>query len=817
MDPMHSHNFQLYQQQKHEFKLNMTLMYSYVGVFADMLTSAENITGKSNEFSSAVLPWKHRSENHQTSKNIVPHESSLTSVDQLQNLISKQQQQWMEKNLVEYTPIQLVVYLDSNFDRKASVIISNNIKCEKEITVSGLLPNDIIPRDARLCIQAYLTTTNQYGAKCWSEGGITSFSIHDLLKEHHKASSDNKKAFIKSGLHIHTTPSNILKGKVGLLMNHISFDSHVPSSSQRQPSQNRMITTSKLGYNIKFTKMTKTMNTKTNREYIMKIIGGYLQRFSVEQSLFKDNYIKGTDKIKCPLDPSEITVANSQICLPFAAYTMYEVPKVSTGYWYNALEILSNREGFENSSQFKDYFFKKASLERKASLSMALICQYTHLMEYVSDRTANKSGMKINIEMFGDALRTLCGDCEDEGLSIGQMFDAFVQHKSSQFKKKIDHRYYTPDGSAILMEMHQILHQYIPFICIEGVTTSHAQNQHDIKTRSVTGAHAAIKAIPKDYLADCIARWNPTHPIIKDLIVHPKYSRTQDEYTESVLPVLIGEGTGMLNPGGDPDPSPRSRNLVYHCRALQVCKKPLMPLKGSSPFYVAILFGSTNRFLFSHRIGSFHFCKKINSNSRRGGSNNRRGMSIESDYTYGVLFKSLIQKDPNLMIIPYGFSNKTKATSKNGHSCEFTQQEISVMHHVSKTRVPPMPIISPQESTIHHQQQQHGSQNTINDMMLSSIDYNVNHVVLSSIESSTTNISYNHRINYNGDYKEYKKRLHNIHVYTTDVHITPQFGAEVTAYIKKNKYAIKGFHYALERHSNKVSYWRLTFECDEHV
>lgn len=475
----------------------------------------------------------------------------------------------------------------------------------------------------------------------------------------------------------------------------------------------------------------------------------YNLEYETETRCFENNS-EFAKNINCPYYPSQLTVDDSKRCfLPYAAYACHETPCISTAYWFNALKIITHRRCFKTLASFSDSVFKcslnhmsEENLTTACSLSMEMICQYVWLMEYIPDSTVNpKTGKKINIELFGCALRSYSGDCDDLTLAILQMFDNFTAHSfdlyaclnseavRTVFAQSCDNDKDTIDGeikSAVhcLLKMQTILRNYIPIVCIEGVTTSHAQNLQNLeKTDDITGAHAAIKCLPEYYFRQCISRCQPNHPLgINGPPIPHSYqppSKDQDRcgHCETIhdkdvnisagkascepklkcrayincqhcgggggsgkkkasdwsftsmpdkcsangpvskeenvsyepwqkrVPIVIGEGTGELNCGGEIDPcSTKNRGLVYRCKALESTKKPLYTNLKKSPFYKMILFGSCNRFLKGFRTGTFRFCTKETSFD-----------GSQEVYKRGVSFEDLINKRDNVYIIPYGW------------------------------------------------------------------------------------------------------------------------------------------------------------------
>lgn len=451
-----------------------------------------------------------------------------------------------------------------------------------------------------------------------------------------------------------------------------------------------------------------------------KCMEEYSMEYKKEDATFSD-WIEGADQVHCPFYPSQVTINDTRLFLPFASYMCYEPVTIDRQYWINAFIIMCSRRGYDSINSYLKSVMDdndEYMASQIAICAMDMICQLPHSMEYISDQFIDPITKKIKkIENFGDALFAYCGDCEDLSSAIFQLFDDFVLRQSFKVLESDDDKESTKTILMILKHMQTVLGIYIPFLCIEGVSCASAQNQHELKSQQhhkeeeeeesvkITGAHAAIKFIPRTYFKQCLEQWRPNHPIAQlkpqDLnfkvdtrrvcggpFKHlPFIDNNNSNNNESVLypwesdmPILIGEGTGMLNSGGEDDPcyDVSLRKLIYTCKAMKASKKPLYPPKGTSPFYKAILFGCTNRFIRDYNIGSFRFCKKTNTSSVFG-------LHKSTEFHRGILFADLIAMDPNIAVIPYGDLSKDKS--------EFDNLTLHIMEDTLKVRLKLKPIL----------------------------------------------------------------------------------------------------------------------------
>ena len=462
----------------------------------------------------------------------------------------------------------------------------------------------------------------------------------------------------------------------------------------------------------------------------------YFEEYERENAYFKD-WITGADNINCPFYPSQVTLMDTRIFLPYVAYALYEPSLVSQTYWMDALKIASSRRGFDTLDEYCNAFLddSKTSLESRAIQAMDMVCQLAHTMEYIADQVVDPVTKEVKkIEIFGDALFTSNGDCDDLASAVFQMFDDFSLRQRFHVVPSASGTALYAKVIDVLILMQTILKRYVPFMCIEGVTSASAQNQHDIEETVITGAHAAIKCLPLWYVQKCVANWNPNHPIadsskrisfgvntshvpggpfnyVPFAVKTDSNNNEKDTNSwEKDLPVLIGEGTGMLNSGGEKDPCPLAgfRRYVYASKATKCSKKHLYPPKGTSPFYVAILFASTNRFV-ECGVGTFRFCVK----------------TPDGDFRRGVLFPDLVAMKEDVCIVPYGDakdhvkfepvttagssssspppppSSSSSSSSSNAavirkrpYRKEFTNTQLHILREALKTRLKPKPVVS---------------------------------------------------------------------------------------------------------------------------
>lgn len=348
--------------------------------------------------------------------------------------------------------------------------------------------------------------------------------------------------------------------------------------------------------------------------------------------------------------------STTPLLMPMPAYLMTETPKSSPVWWNQQLEILASRQNFASLNDFLIQF-PNMELKQKATFTTMLISQYVQTLEYVSDKTNGRA-----IEMFGDALAMKCGDCEDLALAIKQMMNSYSE---------VNHIL------PVLKEMQDITRQYVYLFCLEGVTATHTQNDKDFK-EDINGAHAAIKALPRDYFGECVGRWDPLHALAQ--------LKVTDIY-KNKLPVLVGEGTGMLFPVGKSDGHEYLRKQIGDAvKSLQVIKKYLYNAPTDSKFYKQIMLGATAEFMDNYRCATFYFTTKQVSDKG------------ETQFGKGVPFSLLVQRSSEVILRPASFNEPIKVplritTSTGSEQCaynpEFTMEQTLLMQNVVRTRMPP--------------------------------------------------------------------------------------------------------------------------------
>lgn len=660
-------------------------------------------------------------------------------------------------------PIYITLYLDSDFYDSFPITIkvesNKNLKdrmhiINENVRLRGRI-NLPIDKHAKLCMQVYITTISDTGALCKIDFGNGTIDIHKLMnksKSNNNNDDDNDEHdfFLK----IHTLPMNPTKSTLKLSKFQFNYDSLNSTISE------------KIKYNkaLLFSEQSdEYSNSIDNYNIVSRKMMEYLEESNIFDSSF-DHFMGGVN-INCYSNPSQITLDNSDLSLPMASFIYSRDIHTTEQFWIHQLTLyatrflLSKREWSQKHyknimndyydqktllNHFSDYF-KKGSINIKASMAMNMLSQYVQMLEYITDVTI-KSNRKVNIELFGDAIASQSGDCEDFALAIYLLLKSFLKMK-----------FHNNGYDYIFLEMQRILSAYIPLVMIEGVTSNSVQNVkeqgsdngQDIRLNNkdnggsnkkmapkLKGGHSSLKMIPYNIFCKYLSTWSPSHKLTKDLINESvKFYNSNRDLVD--LTILIGEGTGMLESGIINDEMEKERIDLYSHPIMEKIKKPLIPpVRSISPFYQALIYGFSERFIDTHGIGSFLFCthnytndyipsSSIHSSKQNRGRHVNNNNDNDESLLYnmdkriigkGCTFSDFINVKDNVMIIP------NYKTSYSNESSEFDPFIIKVMKNVSKTRIPP-PLLNITLGNIENVQ---SNSKFINDTQESTYEYKNN-------------------------------------------------------------------------------------------
>lgn len=348
------------------------------------------------------------------------------------------------------------------------------------------------------------------------------------------------------------------------------------------------------------------------------------------------------------------------------------------------------------------------------SIGVGLMSQYAQMLDYNADYTYDRlTRKKLIVESFGNAIPNHAADCEDSSHCNYCFFEAFTSAKTESDLKDIS-GISSNDRIGpfikLLLQIQALLRQYVPFLIIEGVTAAKVQdnstNKQDaakalpqtLETVTISGAHASVKLIPYPFLLACLSR---SPEVVKSsmgpLLEHVKttmdneinknmdmlcsiYSNYVIDYHKTkkyILPILIGEGTGILEGGilGEPNlRSKQDRAFVYDWPFENASKMPIiLDDRTQSPFYKTLVFGITHRFMDALNIGTFHFATK-------------RKNTL---FYRSCLYSDFISMGDTVTIIPnLSMESKTQHKEHRLSEKEFSDDMVDIIKSVIKTRLP---------------------------------------------------------------------------------------------------------------------------------
>jgi len=582
-----------------------------------------------------------------------------------------------------------------------------------------------LPADASLCLQAYTTVANPEGILCRQEAGVGTLTLEQIQQAH------QDKSIIEIPLRVHTTANNLVRGVVRIKT--IRLDAHravfkgLPQSSDilvmaamKQAANTVTVATVKEHNDIEhpyeqvlveaslaaptttgfvaasgITTTTSTTTTTTTPSRLTRknidtvalrirfaapqphenlacnvdAIGAEIERYMVAFSEERNHYANvhsGTARIACPLMPGELTVANTQLEVPFAVFVLHERPRITSRWWQSQWQLLARRRNFKDGRAMGEWLEREASIGEQAALAVTWCTQFVETLPYVSDMIGDREP----VEMFGDMFAMLSGDCEDGASAILMVRDA-MRHAGGE----LTHTASSPVEASMQSKMQHIARQYVDFLCIDGVTASHVAASKNGggygAQRECTAAHAALHCLPRDYVAACIGRWSSEHTSLARI-------RVDERFADGCLPVLVGEGTGVIDAGTEQDPVPEARQQFFQHQIIGCLKKQMFGVPGAeSDFYKVVLFGATNLFFDSHRRATFHFT------TRTAPHGARMEQGIHGN---GVHYTQLMARSADVVLVPYG-----------GQKKEFSEVQARILRSVAKNRIPPPPFTTMDE------------------------------------------------------------------------------------------------------------------------
>jgi hypothetical protein len=374
-----------------------------------------------------------------------------------------------------------------------------------------------------------------------------------------------------------------------------------------------------------------------------------------------------------------------------------------------------------------------------------------------------------------------------------------------------------PDAkiTKVFANMKQMLGLYEPIFCILGVTSSHAENAPGGKVPDVTGAHAAVFFLPRDYYTQCVANWSTQHPVAQRVIGQHRTISDQLGHLEQPLPILVGEGTGIMEPGARTDPCLAQRKLVAQCPGTNPgqIKKMLYngPAGSSSSFYKVLIFGASPAAAArGERTLTWRFAQR----------------QADGEYSKGIRFEQLMVRDPSICLVPYGGTAYGLADQLERNVHELSHKELQ--HLASGFGIETDALFESQELTVGRAVADVKYKRSFKKGGYTTRDFHGHakwhrELRLGDVVSEATEgeefTDYQSRVMANvaktrAGGRRNCEGTHVVHEFLhPDQLEQPKLLRSIAQHVRQNQAQIVGFDYTYEWHSEALQAWRLNFYC----
>ncbi len=384
---------------------------------------------------------------------------------------------------------------------------------------------------------------------------------------------------------------------------------------------------------------------------------GYIQA-SVEAETKIPDALPNVGRVRVPMDISEVGAEFSKgAFLPAAAYAMLETPQANAEFFRNSFEVIMARRNM-TIADYHDF-----SEHDKTRTMARMISAAVQLFDYIGDAvelgTRNDRFFKrrhVGNEEFGKIWATLTGDCEDSSGGIASVLKAYIA--VADFNPTID---------AHLIEMQKMAkHDYVP---LQTLAVVHGQKIGD---QEGFGAHMYLTLLPTHYVEEGLRKTYLGRQFLDQLEpavvpvgsssssssyfegvrggIHTQNSTTQRSLLHEDRPVLICEGTGIIDPIGHPGSFPmidQYRYVMSHMPSLRSGKCEIPRVQGEpSSFYYALMSTITDKYIDEGiNIGAFVL-------GQENKQHNPMDPANAHEMSRGALFIDLIRGKDTLAISP---------------------------------------------------------------------------------------------------------------------------------------------------------------------
>lgn len=328
--------------------------------------------------------------------------------------------------------------------------------------------------------------------------------------------------------------------------------------------------------------------TQRVEQCLVDYVGATMQ----EEQAIPDTWPR-TDRMRAPCDLSPAGIESTgSAFLPVAAFAAVPTPRANEAYFLNALDRVLARRDLKMES-----YLEMAPHDQ--ARSVAMVCTYgVQTFDYISDtiETSNRRmsmdynarHRRIDTDSFSNIWRTCSGDCEDGCRGIQCVLRALIAVKSA---------------NPIVQHMQAVAKKYI---VVQMLTVVHGAKVGD--ETEAYGAHLCDVFLPIAVAERMLAHTQAGRALLRRAqpARPPAVVLVGDDAAEAELPVMVGEGTGVIDPlGVDVDDAADARQYVANgMPAAEVFKREVPHIRGQpSSFYHGFLLAITDHWL-AHGVGA---------------------------------------------------------------------------------------------------------------------------------------------------------------------------------------------------------------------
>ena len=476
---------------------------------------------------------------------------------------------------VESNPV-IQLYLSNHFVRNIEsggivniTLDEDNLEKEYSGSLIGTLDrkHQYLSPTAAIGISSYAIHRADNGAACYVNVGTSHASIHAIVDDvkKHGVYDHTHDLIIRTAVVSGLEP--IKKGVIELRINSVEYH---PSVKLAQVSA----------------------LTESPLSSIESGIDAYIKMCMDIETAYPD-LLDGVQRVRAPYDLSQTGIESTgRTFLPIGAFALSDPPESNAEFFRNALECVMARRGMTIEGQWNDFGTREKTWALASVISFGV-----QTFDYISDavETGNRRlkirGQHVGTDEFSYSWITASGDCEDGGGAIKLGLEAL---KRVQFDSNDKH--YHP-----LIELQNMAkNDYTAFMNLAVV------RGQQISDTAGYGAHMYLHMIPNHQVDAALSKTMRGRKLLERLkpatppMVGRQAVALKKEYSSAVC-----EGTGFLDPMGYNHPNLKQMmEANRHMTSMAIMKGeiPRAESPSDSNFYVAPLFGITNRYVDEHGI-----------------------------------------------------------------------------------------------------------------------------------------------------------------------------------------------------------------------